>query len=71
MWFESLLVFILFKFKKKRSNISGIRVVQAIAQPMMWRQIDVHDLLLAVATRWDIYILYVLSVFLEEKNFTI
>ncbi len=27
MWFESLLVFILFKFKK-RSNISGIRVVK-------------------------------------------
>ncbi len=27
MWFESLLVFILFKFKK-RPNISGIRVVQ-------------------------------------------
>ncbi len=26
MWFESLLVFILFKFKK-RPNISGIRVV--------------------------------------------
>ncbi len=27
MWFENLLVFILFKFKKKHSNISGIRVV--------------------------------------------
>ncbi len=28
MWFESLLVFILFKFKK-RPNISGIRVVKS------------------------------------------
>ncbi len=27
MWFESILVFILFKFKK-RPNISGIQVVQ-------------------------------------------
>ncbi len=29
MWFESLLVFILFKFKK-RPNISGIQVVYNI-----------------------------------------
>ncbi len=30
MWFESLLVFILFKKKKKRPNISGIRVESQI-----------------------------------------
>ncbi len=29
MWFESLLIFILFKFKK-RPNISGIRVVKSL-----------------------------------------
>ncbi len=31
MWFENFLVFILFKKKKKRPNISGIRVVVNIA----------------------------------------
>ncbi len=30
MWFEIILLFILFKFKKKRPNISGIRVVENI-----------------------------------------
>ncbi len=30
MWFEIILVFILFKYKKKRPNISGIRVVYII-----------------------------------------
>ncbi len=28
MWFEIILVFIFFKFKKKRPNISGIQVVE-------------------------------------------
>ncbi len=28
MWFKIILVFILFKFKKKRLNISEIQVVQ-------------------------------------------
>ncbi len=35
MWFEILLVFILFKFKK-RPNISGIRVV-------FWNQEHAYD----------------------------